>query len=388
MLFFRTFDTHRVGGKMQSAHLLLQPVVATILSKMKTCNIILKLAKYAVPLYLVMILDDFGDIALNLSIARSNLNSSDVQDAIHGLAAFGASHRLVRFAWGPAKATRSVGVRMVENTTDYIRALCFVLITAIPFFLFMILASITKFGGIISGIEAESRTGTYLSQSLFYMSFLPFFKAFCRLHEGLLLSFQLSHIVSFAAVVTLLGQVVAIFVLLKIPNLPTKMIVPPLALYFGFFCKILVLMYGTYFHAWNKLKMHALNTVENGEELDEGKQGDDDDDARSNSNNNNDNSNKNGNNFCDQFTVLFKFWLPLGTTMLFQTISRPFINFLVATSKNGEIGLAVLTLCFPVGHLHYSWVVSLFSNIYTRACAHIHTQNMKCCIIKRALLYN
>ena len=323
----------------------------------------MKLAKYAVPLYLLEILDDFGDIALNLSIARSTLNGSDVQDAIHGLAAFGASHRLVRFAWGPAKATRSVGVRMIENTTDYIRALCFVLITAVPFFLFMILASITKFGGIISGIDAESRTGVYLSQSLFYMSFLPFFKAFCRLHEGLLLSFQLSHIVSFAAIVTLFGQIGAIFVLLKIPNLPTKMIVPPLALYFGFFCKILVLMYGTYFHAWNKLKMHTLNTIENGEELDEGKQ--DDDDARDNSNDTK-NSNKNGNNFCDQFTTLLKFWLPLGTTMLFQTISRPFINYLVATSNNGEIGLAVLTLCFPVGHLHYSWVVSSFSNIYTR----------------------
>ena len=72
---------------------------------MNTCNIICKLAKYAIPLNLVLILDDFGDIALNLSIARSTLNSNDAKDAIYGLAAFGASHRLVRFAWGPAKAT-------------------------------------------------------------------------------------------------------------------------------------------------------------------------------------------------------------------------------------------------------------------------------------------
>ena len=71
---------------------------------MNTCNIICKLAKYAIPLNLVLILDDFGDIALNLSIARSTLNSNDAKDAIYGLAAFGASHRLVRFAWGPAKA--------------------------------------------------------------------------------------------------------------------------------------------------------------------------------------------------------------------------------------------------------------------------------------------
>ena len=69
-------------------------------------------------------------------------------------------------------------------------------------------------------------------------------------------------------------------------------------------------------------------------------------------------NNNSNTNFCSQFMMLLKFWLPLGTTQLFQTISRPFINYLVATSKNGEIGLAVLTLCFPVGHLHYGWVVS------------------------------
>ena len=105
---------------------------------MNTCKIICKLAKYAIPLNLVLILDDFGDIALNLSIARSTLNSNDAKDAIYGLAAFGASHRLVRFAWGPAKATRSVGVRMIDNTRDYINSIFFVLITAVPFFVFMI----------------------------------------------------------------------------------------------------------------------------------------------------------------------------------------------------------------------------------------------------------
>ena len=118
---------------------------------MNTCNIICKLAKYAIPLNLVLILDDFGDIALNLSIARSTLNSNDAKDAIYGLAAFGASHRLVRFAWGPAKATRSVGVRMIDNTRDYINSIFFVLITAVPFFVFMILASTTQLGGMISG---------------------------------------------------------------------------------------------------------------------------------------------------------------------------------------------------------------------------------------------
>ena len=79
----------------------------------------------------------------------------------------------------------------------------------------MILAS-TSFGGFVSGIRPETQTGIYLSQSLFYMSILPFIQAFCRLHEGLLLSFQLSHIVSFAAVMTLVGQIFSIVVLLYI----------------------------------------------------------------------------------------------------------------------------------------------------------------------------
>ena len=226
---------------------------------MSTCKVVGTLAKYAIPLNLVLILDDFGDIALNLSIARSTLNGGDAKDAIYGLAAFGASHRLVRFAWGPAKAMRSVGVRMIDNVRDYKNSIFFVLITSLPFFAFMILASTTSFGGFVSGIRPETQTGIYLSQSLFYMSILPFIQAFCRLHEGLLLSFQLSHIVSFAAVMTLVGQIFSIVVLLYISNLPTKMIVPPMALYFGFFCKILVLLYGTYFHAWEQLKSNSVN---------------------------------------------------------------------------------------------------------------------------------
>ena len=85
---------------------------------MSTCKVVGTLAKYAIPLDLVLS-DDFGDIALELSIARSTLNGGDAKDAIYGLAAFGASHRLVRFAWGPAKAMRSVGVRMIDNVRDY-----------------------------------------------------------------------------------------------------------------------------------------------------------------------------------------------------------------------------------------------------------------------------
>ena len=123
---------------------------------------------------------------------------------------------IMSVAWGPAKATRSVGVRMIDNTRDYINSIFFVLITAVPFFVFMILASTTQTGGMISGINPETQTGIYLSQSLFYMSFLPFIQAFCRLHEGLLLSFQLSHIVSFAAVITLVGQILSIVILLNI----------------------------------------------------------------------------------------------------------------------------------------------------------------------------
>ena len=149
---------------------------------MSTCKVVGTLAKYATPLNLVLITDDFGDIALNLSIARSTLNGGDAKDTIYGLAAFGASHRLVRFAWGPAKAMRSVGVRMIDNVRDYTNSIFFVLITSLPFFAFMILASTTSFGGFVSGIRPETQTGIYLSQSLFYMSILPFIQAFCRLH--------------------------------------------------------------------------------------------------------------------------------------------------------------------------------------------------------------
>ena len=329
---------------------------------MSTCKVVGTLAKYAIPLNLVLILDDFGDIALNLSIARSTLNGSDAKDTIYGLAAFGASHRLVRFAWGPAKAMRSVGVRMVDNVGDYTNSILFVLITALPFFAFMILASTTSLGGFVSGIEPETQTGVYLSQSLFYMSILPFIQALCRLHEGLLLSFQLSHVVSFAAVMTLVGQIFSIVVLLYISNLPTKMIVPPMALYFGFFCKILVLLYGTYFHVWEKLKSNSVNRrqTSNGQEEGEGENENVHTDTILSASIND----SPDINFCKRFVILLNFWAPLGATQLFQTVSRPFINYLVATSKHGEIGLAVLTLCFPVGHLHYGWVVS---NFVTRA---------------------
>ena len=85
---------------------------------MSTCKVVGTLAKYAIPLNLVLSLDDFGDIALNLSIARSTLNGGDAKDAIYGLAAFGASHRLVRFAWGPAKAMIYLEIYTLSKTVS------------------------------------------------------------------------------------------------------------------------------------------------------------------------------------------------------------------------------------------------------------------------------
>jgi len=53
------------------------------------------------------------------------------------------------------------------------------------------------------------------------------------------------------------------------------------------------------------------------------------------------------------FRKILHMWWPLASVKAFQGISRPLINLLVAQSAAAETGVAVLTLCFPLGHLPY-----------------------------------
>ena len=104
-------------------------------------------------------------------------------------------------------------------------------------------------------------------------------------------------------------------------------------------------MYGTYFHAWDKLKLNNnnnnnnnVNQIENNnkDNIEEitSKEEKKNADAAAIAVNNNSNT-----NFCSQFMLLLKFWLPLGTTQLFQTIGHPFINYLVAQVKMVKLDL-------------------------------------------------
>ena len=250
-------------------------------------------------------------------------------------------------------------MRMIDNVRDYKNSIFFVLITSLFHFAFMILASTTSFGGFVSGIRPETQTGIYLSQSLFYMSILPFIQAFCRLHEGLLLSFQLSHNILCCS--DDLGWANLFYCCLVVhihrPQNDCRRWHCILVSFVN-----IVLLYGTYFHAWEQLKSNSVNLRQTSDTREEGEGENENvhtDTILSASINDSPDI-----NFCKRFVILLNFWAPLGATQLFQTVSRPFINYLVATSKHGEIGLAVLTLCFPVGHLHYGWVVS---NFMTRA---------------------
>ena len=347
------------------------------------------LLKYVLPLILVSMSIDISDTVLNagLVLASTNLNSTTNTtfaaatpsssfstpppatnaDQISRLAAFGAAHRILRWVWSGSWEMRAVGIRLVRQRNQYYPALCFAITMSASCSFFMCLMALTPFGNWITGIPVQTEAGTLLSTALLALSLLPVLKAVDKLHEGLLLQKKQTLWVSASGVLDLLTQLIVLAVVLDPEGTPKEersnpMLAPIAALYIGMLCKmclvgvgiVVVFVYGgdgsSSSTTTDKRQYKHSSLEEEMDREDEQKHARRPPPAA---------ATPHRSSCCAFVWQIVYLWWPLAWVKAFQGLSRPLMNLLVASSPGGVSGVAVLTLCFPLGHLFYGGLNNL-----------------------------
>ena len=377
----------------------------------------LRFIRYVAPLVLVSMSIDVSDTILNAGLILSHTNSSSNDNnltlqsslplspsssssssssyrqssnssQISKLAAFGAAHRVYRFVYSGSWEMRAVGIRLVRHPNNYLPALFFALLMSTASSCVMILLAITPLGNLLTGIQSGTHAGDLLSIALLSLSLLPILKAVDRLHEGLLLQKKQSGWVSAGGVLDMLAQLIVMTIMLNLKNRvgggggggggggvnkTNPMVAPIFALYVGVLCKMCWTGYGVC-QSWScrrasadavemkiikmkeeddnvHLQLQPPGPSRNFQQEEEEEEKEIHDRIPTVTR-----SNLQWWSFTEQILHL---WWPLAWVKMFQGVCRPLMNLLVASGSESVIGVAVLTLCFPLGHMFYAGLNNL-----------------------------
>ena len=219
-----------------------------------------------------------------------------------------------------------------------------------------------------------------MSVALLSLSLLPILKAVDRLHEGLLLQKKQSGWVSAGGLLDMLAQLFVMTIMLNlnngvggggVVNKTNPMAAPILALYVGVLCKMCWTGYGVC-QSWSCRRRASADAVE----MKKIKMKEDDDNEQLQlqaSRNFKQEEEEEEKEIHDRIPTVTRsnlqwwsftqqilhLWWPLAWVKMFQGVCRPLMNLLVASGSESVIGVAVLTLCFPLGHMFYAGLNNL-----------------------------
>eukprot|EP00731_Ephydatia_muelleri_P034242 Em0052g6a len=290
------------------------------LSKLWTNDYVL-LTKFIAPLIFTNLVVDIGEQFLNRSVARSS-------DAVNVLASFGLAYVFVKFFVGVLDEMKQVGLVLVQDKVAYRKVLLYSSFQGICVAIFLILLATTQIGvWAIKDLHETSTTVTELTRSaFFYLSAYPLIDLIAWYHGGILLQDHHGFIVGCASLADIIGQVVAIAVLLYTPLVCVNpIVVPILASYAGVVLRLVIILVAFFRTVFPKMGREVVVPI----------------------------------------TVwkVTTFASPLMFTMTIQRISRPLVNLLVARLAPSKCAateaLAVLTATYPLGHIVYGWLNEL-----------------------------
>jgi len=199
------------------------------------------------------------------------------------------------------------------------------------------------------------------------------FKAW--LHTGVLLRFKYSLTVGGASLLDNIVQVVTVVIMLNTRLSRTMpILIPVVATYIGTLARLLTVLVAYYKCIHHQL--HRNRAVDGLENAARGKL---------------------------SFKRILSFWGPLALVQLCQRISRPIINLFVARDRLGGVtrekavrAVAVLSVCYPIGHLPYGWLNTLrsvepaFIKKVREGEASVTTKNIRifqlCCFLTSCML--
>jgi progressive ankylosis protein len=263
-------------------------------------------------------------VALELSGQFLNGGMARVPRATETLAAFGLAFGLMSILSGPLYQSRQLALGIIDNRLQLRTATRSVVVAGIVLSCATALFGLQGPGrwivdlhGITPDLADQAQTAILL------MSPLPLINGMARYYSGLLARYRRTEIVSVSSIGGIIVRISSVFLLLNEPFVQSRPILLPIIVTaLGSVVEFLILLWG---HL--RFARPALPSEGTGISISE----------------------------------ILKFLWPLAVIMTFQGASRPLINFVVARGTDATEALAVLTIVYALGHIHYGWVNELRS---------------------------
>ncbi len=274
--------------------------------------------KFLAPLVLATVALEIGGQFLNGGMAR-------VPRAAETLAAFGLAWGLTNILSGPLYQTRQLALGLIEDRKQLRSSTRFVLAQGV------ILSALTAVLGlpgpgrwIVQDLHSINDALADSAQlALLLMAPLTLINGLGRYYSGTLARVRRTSIVSIGITSGIVVRVLSVFTFVDAPFVEQQpILLPILVTTLGSVVEYVILMTGHIKYARPELNPGggSLSTRE-----------------------------------------MTQFLWPLAVIMTFQGASRPLINFVVSQGDNATEALAVLTVVYTLGHLHYGWVNELRS---------------------------
>lgn len=274
--------------------------------------------RFLAPLILAMVAQELSAQFLSGGMAR-------VPRAVETLAAFGLAYGLITVMSGPLHQSRQLGLAMIDNEGQLQTGTRTVLVIGIGLSL---LTAILGLGGPgrwvvedLHGIDAS--LADQAQMALLWLIPLPLIGGLIRYYSGLLARVRRTQVVSASALVGIGVRIASVFALLPLERIQAQPILLPVAVtLLGALAEYLVLMWGHLRYSKPALPSTGVPVT---------------------------------------VSAILAFLWPLAVIMLFQGASRPLINLVVSRGADATQSLAVLTIVYALGHVHYGWVSEIRS---------------------------
>ena len=309
----------------------------------------LSFIRFLAPLVVATLAMEFSGQFLNGGMAR-------VPRATETLAAFGLAFGLISILSGPLYQSRQLGLAMIDNRVQLRTGTRSIILAG------MILSVVTGLLGLggpgrwlvedIHGITPH--LADQAQTALLYLSPLPLINGLARYYTGLLARIRRTEIVGASSIGGIIVRIVFVFLLLDSAFVQSRPILLPVAVtLLGALVEFFILL-------WGHIRFARPALVSEGEPV--------------------------------TVEAILRFLWPLAVIMTFQGFSRPLINLIVSRGSDATEALAVLTIVYALGHIHYGWVNELrslapaFRDVHN-SLRFIRRFAIGCCLIALAMAF-
>jgi hypothetical protein len=300
----------------------------TLTKKYLRRSVYIKFARFLAPLILAMLAQELSAQFLNGGMAR-------VPRATQTLAAFGLAYGLLSVMSGPLHQSRQLGLAMIDNRRQLRMGTRVIATIGLGLSLATILMALDGPGRWVvedlHGIDASLADQAQIA--LLWLTPMPLLTGLTRYYSGLLARMRRTEVVSASGIAGIGARILSVFVFLDMAFVQTQPILLPIAItLLGAGVEYLVMMWGHFRYVRPALTIGMPASDTTAEVT----------------------SDTEEHVICA--ADILRFLWPLAVIMIFQGASRPLINLVVSRGVDGTQALAVLTIVYALGHLHYGWI--------------------------------